>query len=280
MSSQPAVLYVATARGRFAALTAGSPDAPVVLCLHGFPDSPGTFGALMAALAAAGFRAVAPWLRGYAPSPLGGEFGAESLGADLLALCSALHADRVIGHDWGALAVYAALAQAPSALRCAVTMAVPLPAAMRQNFPLAPLQLWRSRYMLLFQLPFAAYLLGHHNFAYVDELWRRWSPNFTPPPAHLAEVKTTLLTSGVAPLNHYRAMLRHPGSGILRPLQSTTPLLYLAGANDGCIHAELGRGQAALLRGRYDERIYPGAGHFLHLERPREVAADIIAWLR
>src|SRR4051812_12408807 len=118
-------LFVDTPRGRFAALAAGPLDGPVVLCCHGFPDTPGTFRGLLAALAKAGFRAVAPWLRGYAPSPLAGPYGTAALGADLLALCDALHADRVIGHDWGALAVYAALAQAPARLHSAVTLAVP-----------------------------------------------------------------------------------------------------------------------------------------------------------
>ena len=280
MNPGPDVLFVETSRGRFAALTDGPVGAPVVVCLHGFPDAPGTFRGLMAALAAAGFRAVAPWLRGYAPSPLTGEFGAPALGADLLALCAALHADRVVGHDWGALAVYAALSQAPTQLHAAVTMAVPeLPVALG-NLPHAPLQLWRSRYILLFQLPGAEHWLRRHNFAYVDALWQRWSPALTPPAAHLGDVKETLLASGVAPLQHYRAMFRSLLARVPRAEQSPTPLLYLAGADDGCIGPELGRGQSARHRGRYAERIYPGAGHFLHLERPHEVATDVIAWLR
>ena len=98
-------LFVDTARGRFAALAAGPADGPVVLCLHGFPDTPGTFSGLLPALAAAGFRAVAPWLRGYSPSPLGGEVGMAAPGADLLALGETLGAGRVDGHDWRELAV-------------------------------------------------------------------------------------------------------------------------------------------------------------------------------
>ena len=65
----------------------------------------------------------------------------------------------------------------------------------------------------------------------------------------------------------------------LPPPPVTTPLLYLAGTEDGCMGIGMCRGQAALHGGRYQERHYPGAGHFLHLERPAEVAADIISWL-
>ena len=279
MAGQPCI-FIDTRRGRFAALAAGPADGPVVLCLHGFPDTPATFSGLLPALAAAGFRAVAPWLRGYAPSPLTGEFGMAALGADLLALSAALGARRVVGHDFGALAVYAALQQEPTRLAAAVTLAVPHPRALRRNLAHQPAQLWRSRYILLFQLPGAERWLRRHDFAYVDALWRRWSPALVPPAAHLAEVKATLRASGAAPLFHYHAL---PG-GLLAPppaaAGATPPLLYLAGTADGCIGVELTRDQARMLTGPYKERRWPGAGHFLHLERPDAVAAEIIAWFR
>jgi pimeloyl-ACP methyl ester carboxylesterase len=272
------IQFIETRRGRFAAAAQGPTSGPVVLCLHGFPDTPATFAALMAALAAAGYRAVAPWLRGYAPSPLDGEFGPEALAADLLALCEALGAERVIGHDWGALAVYAAL-EASAPLRAAVTLAVPRIQAVLRNLPQNPQQLLRSRYMLLFQLPGIERWLRARELSYIDELWRRWSPGLPLPAEHLAEVKQTLLDSGMAPLRHYRALPRTLRRIARHPPPSQTPLLYLAGADDGCMGVKLSHGQAALHGGRYTERIYPGAGHFLHLERPAEVAADIIAWL-
>jgi pimeloyl-ACP methyl ester carboxylesterase len=272
--------FIETARGRFAALAAGPAGGPMVLCLHGFPDAPGTFRGLMTALGAAGFRTVAPWLRGYAPSPLHGEWGTAALGTDLLALCDALPATLVIGHDWGALAVYAALAQAPSRLRAAVTMAAPDLAVAFHNLPNNPRQLWRSRYAMLFQLPGAEHWLRRHDFAYVETLWRRWSPGFPLPAAPLADVKQTLAASGIAPLLHYRALLRSLLAGPPRLGTSPTPLLYLAGARDGCMGSALGQRPAAFASEHYSERIYPEAGHFLHLEQPAQVAADIVTWLR
>src|SRR3954469_24473242 len=89
----------------FATLEAG--NGPLALCLHGFPDSAWTWRHLLPELAAAGFRAVAPFLRGYAPTevPADGIYQSGAIVADASALHEALGGDGdavVIGHDWGA----------------------------------------------------------------------------------------------------------------------------------------------------------------------------------
>src|SRR3546814_8292883 len=92
-------------------LEAGS--GPLALCLHGFPDSPHTWRHLLPALADAGYRAVAPYLRGYAPSDVASDgcYQTAALALDACALHESLgggdHA-VLIGHDWGALATYIA----------------------------------------------------------------------------------------------------------------------------------------------------------------------------
>src|SRR5437870_836166 len=90
---------------------------PLVLLLHGFPDTPQTWDQVRPALAAAGFRAASPFMRGYAPSeiPADGRYDAETLGRDAVALIEALGAESavVVGHDWGATAAYAAASLAP-----------------------------------------------------------------------------------------------------------------------------------------------------------------------
>src|SRR2546423_2994041 len=77
---------------RFAYLEAGPPDGPLALCLHGFPDSAQTWRHLLPALADAGFHAVAPWMRGYAPTPVptDGRYQSGALVADATALHAAL----------------------------------------------------------------------------------------------------------------------------------------------------------------------------------------------
>ena len=99
----------------FGVLEAGT--GPLALCLHGFPDCAHTWRHLFPALAAVGFHAVAPFMRGYAPTTAlaNGDYGPNTLAADVLGLHEVLGggSDAVlIGHDWGAEAAYRAAAAA------------------------------------------------------------------------------------------------------------------------------------------------------------------------
>ena len=90
---------------------------PLALLLHGFPDTPHGWSGLMPALADAGYRVVAPFARGYAPTAIPGtkSTSQETLADDALALIEALgHESAVlIGHDWGAATGYVAAAKGP-----------------------------------------------------------------------------------------------------------------------------------------------------------------------
>src|SRR5262245_47195268 len=96
-------------------------NGPLLLCLHGFPDCAFTYRYLWPVLAEAGFRGVAPFMRGYAPTsrPPDGRYQSVLLAQDAVALISALGAEQafVVGHDWGALATYGAAALAPERVR-------------------------------------------------------------------------------------------------------------------------------------------------------------------
>ncbi|GDY50476.1 hypothetical protein SVIO_010990 [Streptomyces violaceusniger] len=114
----------------FGYFEAGPADAPLALCLHGFPDSAHSWRHLLPALAGAGYHAVAPFMRGYAPSgiPADGAYQAGAIAADANALHEAFGGDGdavLIGHDWGAIAAYGATGSAPERWRRAVTMSVP-----------------------------------------------------------------------------------------------------------------------------------------------------------
>src|SRR3954469_19829502 len=105
---------------------------PFALLLHGFPDSAHTWRRLLPALADAGFRAAAPWTRGYAPTavPADGAYTVATLAADANALHETLGggADAVlVGHDWGAITAYGAAATEPDRWRRGGPMAVPPP---------------------------------------------------------------------------------------------------------------------------------------------------------
>ena len=112
-------LEIQTRGMTFRGVEDGPEDGPLALLLHGFPDSHHTWRHLLGPLADAGYRAVAPAMRGYAPSdvPADGRYQTAALSLDAIALTEALGGgdDAVlIGHDWGAVASYGAAAHSPT----------------------------------------------------------------------------------------------------------------------------------------------------------------------
>ena len=137
----------------------------------GFPDTPHSWDPVRPALAAAGFRAVSPFLRGYAPTeiPSAEAYDMETLGRDALALIAALGEDRavLVGHDWGAVAAYAAAGLEPARLRALVTIAIPHPAAIVPT----PRLVWAFRHFFALRRRGAAARIRRDGFAYLDEFF-------------------------------------------------------------------------------------------------------------
>ena len=137
-------MRVVTAAGTFECFEEGEAKAPLVLCLHGFPDTAYGWKPMLGILAKAGYRAVAPYMRGYHPSIQAGPYHIDRIADDVIALADALSPGRrvhVVGHDWGAIATYVALARSPGRFARAVTMAVPHPNALVANVRAFPGQL-------------------------------------------------------------------------------------------------------------------------------------------
>ena len=114
----------------FAYLEDGPADADLVLLVHGFPDSPRSWSTVIERLSAAGHRVVAPFQRGYAPTqvPTDGRYQPGRLALDVAGLVEALSNGRpvtLVGHDWGALAVYGAANLVPDRVRAVVGMSIP-----------------------------------------------------------------------------------------------------------------------------------------------------------
>lgn len=264
----------------FGALTCGD-SGPLALCLHGFPDSAHTYRHLLPELAAAGFRAVAPWLRGYAPTdiPGDGDFSLNALAADANALHDAYDGDAdavLIGHDWGAMTSYVAAGLEPDRWRRLVTMAVPPPKTASSAF-LNYRQLKRSFYIFLFQTGLAP-VVGMDDLAFIDGLWSDWSPGYDAS-VDLPEVKHALRDQDnlMAAIGYYRAMFDPHGTPSTSGHQQ--PTLYLHGDNDGAFGVEGVAGAQEELPAGSRVVIVPGTGHFLHLEKPVELNRQILEWL-
>ncbi|MFM8856161.1 MAG: alpha/beta fold hydrolase [Actinomycetota bacterium] len=268
-------------------------DGPIALCLHGFPDSAHTWRHLLPRLAAEGYRAVAPFLRGYAPTavPSDGRLQTAASALDAIGLVEHLNiGDRrpvIICHDWGAVITHIAASHRPDLWSKVVTMAVPPGSAVGTAFVTNLEQVKRSWYMFFFQHPFSDFVVGANDLAYIDMLWADWSPGYDAT-EDLALLKPSLRSPEnlQAALGYYRATL---GTGFNDPeLQSmqdlssvipSQPLLYLHGRSDGCMGIEVAEFAQQEFPANARAEFVDGAGHFLHLERPDIVNRSIIDFL-
>jgi pimeloyl-ACP methyl ester carboxylesterase len=264
---------------------------PLALCLHGFPDSPWTWRHLLPALADAGYRAVAPYMRGYAPTavPADANYYPAALSSDACALHEALGGDGdavLIGHDWGAAAVWGATAD-PQRWRRIVAMSVPHLASLAGLLG-SYAQLKRSFYIWFFQLPIAEGVVSADDLAFIDGLWGDWVGSDYDAKEDLAHVKDCLQKPEnlAAAIGYYRdtfgfkpAAPEHErfvaASGGVTPM----PTLYLHGTHDDALGVELiGDLQQFLAEGS-DVTVFEGLNHFLHLENPASVNRRILEFV-
>jgi len=294
--AEPQWLDVRAPTVQLRALTWGPAGAPIALCLHGFPDTAYTWRKVAPQLVDAGWRVVAPFMRGYPPSslPSDGSYHIGALMDDALQVRSAAGGtdrDVVIGHDWGAMAANGLAAMPDSPFAKAVIMSVPPAAAFRGRIPEAgrllaqiPPQLLRSWYIMYFQLPW----LPERSASWVlPRLWRRWSPGYDAK-EDLRHVDAAIGTpeSWRAALGPYRATIRNtrPPTRYRELHRHWTsaprlPSLYLHGRDDGCMTPAFTHWTPRALPDGSHVAIVEQAGHFLQLDQPERVAELVLGFI-
>lgn len=277
---------------RLRALVWGPSTGPLAVLLHGFPDSAHTWRHLGPALAAEGYRVVAPFTRGYAPSgiPRDRRCDVGALMDDAVGVHAALGggSDAVlIGHDWGAITANTLAAHRDSPFRRVVSMAVPpIPALpLGETVRHLPGQLRRSWYIGFNQLP----LLPERSLdRLVPKLWRDWSPAYDA----REDVATTMESLGTpaarrTAIDYYRHLARpvrvpqrYRRWQAAMGADARVPVLYLHGRDDGCMTARFAEIARDHVPASTTVSIVEDAGHFLQLEQAESVDVQVVDFLR
>ena len=292
---------------------------PLVLLCHGFPEGWYSWRDQLQELAAAGYRAVAPDMRGYgrtdAPAEISSYTVLDIVG-DMIGLVGALGEKQavIVGHDWGANIAWHAALFRPDVFPAVAALSVPF----RQRGPAPPLHMLRkagqlTHYWFHFQEPGVAeaeferdprtalrrvlYSISGDAPPETRRLTlqpgKGWLANTLDPvilPAWLTDADLDHMAAEFSRsgfrggLNWYRNLDRNweltaPWAGAL----IHQPALFIAGSEDPII--ALGSGAAALqalpamVPGLRRKLIIDGAGHFIQQERPQLVNEAIIEFL-
>jgi len=257
---------------------AGPADGAPVLLLHGFPENRRMWRPALMALAARGYRAIAPDQRGYCAGarPDGVEaYATDRLISDALGLMDALGAPRfdLVGHDWGGQLAWLIAAGRPERVRTLSVFSRPHPAAFARAMASDPAQAERSRH--------------HRSFRETDAVARMRAANLKP-------LREAMIAQGVSPTlaADYVATLMEPGgiegamnwyraSGIsaAETPAVTMPTLYVWGEDDATVGRAAATATVDFVTGPYQFIAMPGAGHFLVDQFPLRIAEMIAAHL-
>jgi pimeloyl-ACP methyl ester carboxylesterase len=264
---------------------AGPEDGPLVVLLHGFPEFWFGWRHQIGALAEAGYRVMAPDQRGYNRSdkPRGvAAYRLEALVDDVVGLVDAAGRDRasIVGHDWGGIVTWGAIARHPGRFDRAVVLNAPHPDAMLREIKQNPRQLLKSWYTFLFQLPILPEAMSRSG------QWRtpirgleRSSRPGTFSPVDFERYKQAWSEPGAltSMIHWYRAAFRHRPAPIADPIVRV-PTLILWGVKDQFIEPGVARSSFALCD---DARIewFDEATHWIQHEEPDLVNRLIIGFL-
>ena len=259
---------------------------PVVL-LHGFPDDVHAYDGVAPPLAAAGWRVLVPYLRGYGPTrfldPLTPRSGQQAaLGHDLLDFLDALGLERaaLAGYDWGGRAACIVAALWPERVAFLVSIGgYNIQNITRSSEPAAPDREYRLWYQWYFHTERGRAGLAANRRPLCRLLWELWSPNWRFDDATFERTAVSFdnpdFVEVVIQSYRHRYGLT-PGDPALQPIEDrlvaqppiTVPTIVLHGACDGVSPPQSSESHGRFFTGPYRRCVVPIAGHFLPQEAP------------
>jgi pimeloyl-ACP methyl ester carboxylesterase len=255
-------------------------EGPDIVLLHGYPDTPYSWSEIADVLVSAGWRVSVPWLRGYHPDTIvpGRRYDPATLGLDAISVLDALGLSRAVlfGHDWGALLTYVAAGLEPQRVRAIVTSGIPHPSVLRRT----PQAMWSVRHFISLKMPWAAWHCRRDDFAYLEVLYRRWSPDWSGPER---EETLRLAKEALAPAATLEGSIDYYRDLPLKPSHVTQKVGAVPGLIIGGDHA-LGQDglyeqTASLLPAPSRALIVKGAGHWPHRENAAVVIPELLSFL-
>jgi len=271
----------------------GDPRGFPVVLLHGFPDDALGWNRVASVLAAAGYRVLVPYLRGFGPTrfldaatPRSGQIAA--LGQDLIEFADALALERylLVGHDWGARAAYLAAAFTPGRVRALVALSV----GYATSTPAAQISIEQAHaywYQWYFATERGRQALTDDRRAFCRYLWRVWAPSwrfgdaefdataaaFDNPDFVDIAIHSYRQRWGFAPDDaRYAAMQARMAAN--PPV--AVPTVMLHGEEDGATRPETSHGKERYFTRGYRRSVLPGVGHMIQRERPQAVIDAVI----
>jgi pimeloyl-ACP methyl ester carboxylesterase len=271
---------------------AGTPGRPLVVLLHGFPESWYSWRHQITVLAEH-FRVAVPSLRGYGNSDRPASVAAyrmTRLTGDVRGLIRGLGYDDacVVGHDWGGGIAWAFAIDHPDACRKLVVCNCPHPAVFQKALRSNPRQLLRSWYMFFFQIPWLPeWFLTRNDLATLQQGFRSMvvrKDREVFSDAELVQMTRAFAQPGAmtAAVNYYRAQFRDP-SGLARygpQSRIHCPTLLIWAQNDVALGNELTVGTEAMIAAPFEIHPVAECSHWVQQERPEEVNAALLSFLR
>ena len=261
----------------FDARADGPADGPLVVLLHGFPESAAEWTHVLPILGDAGYRAVAFDQRGYSPGarPDGVDaYHHTVLARDVVDVAAALGADRfhLVGHDWGALVAWSVAGRHPEVVRSLSIVSVPHPQAFADARANDPDQRERSAYIAFFRTPEepeATFLADD------ADMLRRAFADIDP---DIADAHVRVHTSPgamTATLNYYRAW----DDSLDQTPVITVPTLFVWSDDDVALGRTAAEATADLVSGPYRFEVFEGLSHWIPELAPDRLGALVLEQL-